>query len=122
MAYDREGIMAQLLIAFGQGTGAIRVSQRAALTLKDLYQDAITDEVVGIWGEEAVQVLERIRAIGRLAAFEAAQRGDTSVKADDVAAAARTVQATSATPLCPPAEGKPAIPVSRRGRSEEMPA
>jgi hypothetical protein len=102
-AYTQEGIMYQMFVAFGQGTGSTRVSQDAAVALRGLYFDAITPEVVGTrWAAEAVQVLERIRAIGKLAAFHAMQRGDTSISATDVQASAETVQTTSDTDLCPP--------------------
>ena len=101
--YTQEGIMAQILVAFGQGTGATRVSQDAALALRTLYFDAITTDIVSTrWAEEAVQVLERIRAIGKLAAFQSLQRGDTTISAADVLAAAATVQLTSNTEFCPP--------------------
>ena len=101
--YTQEGIMAQIWVAFGQGTGATRVSQSAAVALRTLYFDAITAQVVNErWGVDGVQVLERIRAIGKLAAFKAVERGDTTVQPDDVQSAALTVQATSDTDLCPP--------------------
>jgi len=101
--YTQEGIMAQIWVAFGQGTGATRVSQTAAVTLRTLYLGAITAEVVDQrWANEGVQVLERIRAIGRLAAFKAMERGDTTVSSDDVESSATTVQLTSDTDLCPP--------------------
>jgi histone H3/H4 len=103
MAYTQEGIMAQIWIAFGQGAGAIRVSQEAALELQRWYYDAITTEVVEKrWKTDAVQVLDRIRAIGRLAALKAAHAGSTVIKPQDVYESASTVQDTSLTPLCPP--------------------
>ncbi|HXO19045.1 MAG TPA: hypothetical protein VOA87_03875, partial [Thermoanaerobaculia bacterium] len=78
MSYSRDGVMAQIWVAFGQGTGTVRISQEATLALRELYYDAITDDIVQrIWATAAVQVLERIRAIGRLAAHRAALRGDT---------------------------------------------
>lgn len=101
--YTQEGIMAQIWVAFGQGTGTTRVSQSATLVLRDIYFDAITPTVVETrWGDEAVQVLERIRAIGRLAASQAVLRGDTTVSDEDVRSSATTVQLTSETDLCPP--------------------
>jgi hypothetical protein len=103
MAYTQEGIMAQIWIAFGQGAGAIRVSQEAALELQRWYHDAITPEIVNErWKTDAVQVLDRIRAIGRLAALKAAGVGSTVIKPQDVYESASTVQDTSLTPLCPP--------------------
>lgn len=101
-SYTQEGIMAQILVAFGQGTGATRVEQSAATMLHSLYFDAITPEIVTIqWETQGVQVLERIRAIGRLAASQATLRGDTTVRSADVQSSAQTVQATSDTDFCP---------------------
>jgi hypothetical protein len=103
MAYTQEGIMAQIMVAFGQGTGEIRVSQDAAMQLRTIYFAAITAEVVAsLWATEAVQVLERIRAIGRLAAQTATAAGATAISVDDVMSSAAAVQATSDTVLCPP--------------------
>lgn len=103
MAYTQEGIMAQVWIAFGQGAGAIRVSHDAAMELRRWYYDAITPEVINEkWKTDAVQALDRIRAIGRLAALKAAGAGSTVIKPEDIYASAHKVQAVSCTPLCPP--------------------
>jgi len=103
MAYTQEGIMAQIWIAFGQGAGAIRVSHDAALELYRWYYEAITPEIVHErWKTDAVQVLDRMRAIGRHAAFLAAGDGSTVIKPQYVYEAASKVQAQSQTPLCPP--------------------
>jgi hypothetical protein len=101
MAYTKNGIMAQLWVAFGQGTGAIRVSQNAALELHRWYYDAITDEVVEHWGTWSLQVLDRIRAIGSLAALKAIQQGSPTVTVLMVYEAAVIVQQRSDTPICP---------------------
>ncbi len=108
MAYTKEGIMAQVWIAFGQGTGAIRVSQSAALELYRWYWDAITEKVVDCWGEVALQVLDRIRAIGSLAALKAIQQGSPTIKPRMVYEATLTVQEMSDTPICP---GVPPLPL-----------
>ena len=100
--YTQEGIMSQIFVAFGQGTGAIRVSQDAAVTLRTLYYVAITANVIAQWDACAAQVLERIRAIGRLAALTATQRGDTTIVPTDVETSAALVQKTSMTDFCPP--------------------
>jgi hypothetical protein len=103
MAYTQEGIMAQIWIAFGQGAGAIRVSQDAAMELHRWYFDAITQDIVqNEWETSAVQVLDRIRAIGSLAALKATSVGSTAISPADVYQSASTVQETSDTPLCPP--------------------
>lgn len=102
MLHTREGIMAQVWIAFGQGTGAIRVTQDAAMELHRWYYDAITDEIVECWGTAALQVLDRIRAIGSLSALKAVLEGSPTIGATMVYEAALQVQARSDTPFCPP--------------------
>lgn len=101
MAYTQDGIMAQVYVAFGQGTGAIRVSQEAALELHRWYYNAITPAVVTDWGTTALQVLDRIRAIGSLAALKAVQQGSPTVTVMQVYESAEQVQAESDTPICP---------------------
>jgi hypothetical protein len=108
MAYTQEGIMSQILVAFGQGTGAIRVSQEAALELRRWYFDAITPQIVNTeWATKALQVLDRIRAIGTLAALKAILVGAVAVSQLDVYDSALTVQLTSDTELCPPPPIRP---------------
>ena len=103
MAYTQEGIMAQIWVAFGQGAGSTRVSQEAAMELRRWYFSAITPEVVQQkWETDAVQVLERIRAIGSLAALKATSVGSTAITPQEVYESAAAVQETSMTPLCPP--------------------
>jgi methionyl-tRNA formyltransferase len=102
MAYTQEGIMAQIWIAFGQGAGAVRVTQDAAMELRRWYFDAITQEVVDTeWETSAVQVLDRIRTIGSLAALMATNAGSTAIVPQNVYDSAATVQEASGTPLCP---------------------
>lgn len=102
MSYTQEGIMAQIWIAFGQGAGLIRVSQEAAMELHRWYFDAITPEVIEVkWATDALQVLDRIRAIGSLAALKATSLGSTVITPQNVYESASQVQDTSSTPLCP---------------------
>jgi hypothetical protein len=101
MVYTREGIMAQIWVAFGQGTGTIRVSQEAAWALRELYYDAIDETALSVWESEAVQVLERIRAIGRLAAALAIEQAQITIPKALVLQAAAAVEAASGTSLCP---------------------
>jgi hypothetical protein len=102
MAYTQEGIMAQIWVAFGQGSGAIRVSQEAAMELRRWYFDAITPQVIDEkWETDAVQVLDRIRAIGSLAALKATSVGATAISPQHVYESAFAVQDSSGTPLCP---------------------
>lgn len=103
MAYTQEGIMAQIWIAFGQGAGSIRVSQDAAMELRRWYFNAITPQIVDQeWESQAVQVLDRIRAIGSLAALRATTSGATAISPQDVYDSASVVQETSDTEFCPP--------------------
>jgi hypothetical protein len=83
-SYTQEGIMAQIWVAFGQGTGTTRVSQKAVMALHGRYFAHIAKTgIAAAWGDEAVQVLERIRAIGRLAALTTSQRGATTILEED---------------------------------------
>ena len=100
MAYTREGIMMQVCVAFGQGTGEIRVSQEACTALYDRYSKMITDEVLADWGTDAVQVLERIRALGRMVAVQTQIDGQTVVSVERVSAAAAQVELNSDTYIC----------------------
>ena len=101
MAYTQEGLMAQLYVAFGQGTGAVRISQAAALELHRWYYNAITPDVVTNWGSWALQVLDRMRAIGSLAALKAVLQGSPTISVTQVYESAEQVQAESDTPICP---------------------
>jgi hypothetical protein len=108
MTYTKDGIMAQILVAFGQGTGFVRVSHDASVELRNRYYDRITPDVIKDWEIYAVQVLERIRALGRLMASNAIAAGETSITgAGAVSAAARIVEVHSQTNLCggPPTAG-----------------
>ncbi|HXO21424.1 MAG TPA: hypothetical protein VOA87_16040 [Thermoanaerobaculia bacterium] len=98
-----DGIMAQVYVAFGQGTGDFTVPEDATQVLHDRYFDKITADVISQWeATYAVQVLERIRAIGRMAAAQASANGDTEISAALVTTAAERVEETSSTELCGP--------------------
>jgi hypothetical protein len=101
--YTQEGVLAQILVAFGQGTGLTRTSQRAVLAMRGRYLDQI-EQRLPEWGENAVQVLERIRTIGKVAALTATQRAATTISEDDVNAAIEAVERESDTSWCPPRE------------------
>lgn len=100
--YTRQGILDQILVAFGQGTGAVRVAGQAAAALRDRYEPYADDRVLASWGEVAVQVLERIRAMGRLAALRAAEGASTVITRPMVTTAIENVEKVSLTVLCPP--------------------
>ena len=97
---DREAILCQALIAFGQGSGSVRVSRQAAFALRRRYRPRITGEVQEQWGREGVQALERLRVVGRLAAQKANEEGLTAIGVDQVEAAARQVEKASKTGWC----------------------
>jgi hypothetical protein len=98
--YTPDGIMAQIYVAFGQGTGTVRVSQDVCAALRDRYYGRIDDAALKNWETLASQVLERFRALGRLMALGAGMAGRTNLAGKDVEAAARTVELESKTPLC----------------------
>lgn len=102
-SYTQNGVMAQIWVAFGQGTGMTRISQKAALALHGRYYDRINASgALPVWGNQAVQVLERIRMIGKLAAAKALERGDTTISEDDVNDAIGAIESKSDTEYCPP--------------------
>jgi hypothetical protein len=100
--YTRDGIMAQIYVAFGQGSGAVRVSKDVCTALRKRYYGRIDQGVLKDWETLAIQVLERFRALGRLMALNAGLAGKTNLVGADVDSAARTVERQSSTPFCPP--------------------
>lgn len=96
--YTPEDVIQQSLVAFGQGTNYVRVNREAAQYIVDLMKSLIerfrTHET---WETDAVQVLERLRAIGRLAALYATQGGQTVIDGEVVSRATILVQRTSKT-------------------------
>ena len=95
--------MAQIWVAFGQGTGMNRTSQTAVLALHTRYF-AEAEKRRPEWGPNAVQVLERIRTIGKVALLKATERADTAISEEDVNAAIEAVERESDTSWCPPRE------------------
>jgi len=102
-----ETVMGHLCIALGQGTGAVRVSRVAVQAFHSHYQPSLTDAFVESWETLAVQVLERVRAVGRMAAQTAVERGQTAIGPEETIRAAGTVATVGDCPFCPPpvAEG-----------------
>jgi hypothetical protein len=58
--------------------------------------------VIDIWEQEAVQALERIRALGRMVATQTHLAGLTVISAEQVKIAAPQVELNSDTILCGP--------------------
>jgi hypothetical protein len=102
-SYSAQGILDQILVAFGQGTGFLRIARSAAAALRDRYEPFVDERVLALWGEEGVNVLERIRTIGRLTALRTTEAASTVITRPLVIAAAENVESVSQTPLCPPA-------------------
>jgi len=102
MSYTREGILAQVCVAFGQGTGEVRVSQEACVALYDRYSQMVTEDAIANWDTYAVQALERIRALGRMVATRTKLDGLTAISAGQVTTAAAQVEINSDTALCGP--------------------
>lgn len=116
MAYTEEEIMGQIYVAFGQGTGNMRVSHKVCGALKGRYARFITDDVKNkLWETEGVQALERIRALGRLMAVKASLAGKTVIQDDIFTTSAQAIEQESLPPsltsaLCggdPPPGGTP---------------
>jgi hypothetical protein len=102
-AYLPEDVIYQSLIAFGQATDYLRVNRDAAQAVVNLMRETIDRNRLHIrWETEAVQVLERLRAIGRSAALSAIQDGRTVIGAVDVEKASTRVILASKTDMCPP--------------------
>jgi hypothetical protein len=99
MAYTEEEILGQIYVAFGQGTGTMRVSHSVCSALKGRYARFITDDVKNtLWETEGVQALERIRALGRLMAVKTSMSGKTVIQDDIFAASAQTIEEESLPP------------------------
>lgn len=107
MAYTQEGIVAQIMVAFGQGTGAMRIAQDAALQVQTMSYALITDVVTREWETVAVDVLEKARTAGKLAAQLAVGSGAIAIHVEDVDSSVSTVRATTISPLCPPPDPPP---------------
>lgn len=99
--YSKEGILAQVAAAFGQGTGAVRIAQSAILALTQRYEPQVDEKLLEVWEHEGVQVLERIRAMGRLASELSTREGGTAIQPEHVMEACRTVERASGTLFCP---------------------
>ncbi|MEM8995127.1 MAG: hypothetical protein AAGF23_10100 [Acidobacteriota bacterium] len=104
--YTRRDVINQSLVAFGQGTNFMRVSSRACREIERLM--TVADQQRGLtehWGEIAVQLLERVRSVGRVAQAWAIEDGETVIGEEYIGRAFRKVQLTSKTTGCPPPLG-----------------
>jgi hypothetical protein len=94
-----EEIAGQILIAFGQGTGAIRVP-RVTVRAMRAYFTRFADKALPRWKEDGTEALERVRLMGRLAAQIAVGRGSLELGGEDFTKAADMVRLASKTDLC----------------------
>jgi hypothetical protein len=98
-----ETILAQWCIAFGQGTGVLRVSTEAIRAMREHYLGGLSPALIRGWQTDAVQVLERIRAEGRLAAQFGVARAQGVIGAEEFLQAARTIEPVPASAHWPSA-------------------
>jgi histone H3/H4 len=99
--YTDTDLICQTMVAFGQGAHDMRISHMACRAVLARYQPWIGEKKIKeMWEKEAVQILERIKALGRLAAAIATKKGRTAIQADDVEEAIPTMEKGSSTTLC----------------------
>ncbi len=75
-------VLAQLIVAFGQGAGTLFVSEAAAGTALAHFIPVVP-KLVAQWDEVGHQVLEYARTIGRTTGHLAAGRGCGTISEDD---------------------------------------
>lgn len=88
--YNADDLLGQAFVAFGQGTGGIRV-RRETITAIRMRYGPLVDEAMKHWEEDAPQALERVRATGRVASLLATQEGRLAITAQDFRDAADLV-------------------------------
>lgn len=103
-------ILCQMLIAFGQGLGYVRVPRTTSTRihnqfLKFLRYDHCQKRLNGkedVWGQpdHGAQVLERVRAAGKLAGQRAVEAGRTKIDDTDFEQALKEVQAAQDCDWC----------------------
>ncbi len=92
-------MLGQALVALGQGMGAIRFPRQTVAAARAHFL-GMAKRASATWDRDAVEALERVRMIGRLAAQLAVARGDVHVVEADFATAARSVETLSNTDIC----------------------
>lgn len=114
LSRERLEILYQCFIAFGHGTGGLRVGRHTCMVFQDYLLSALENEqkaetLVTTWGtsEIGTQILERVRAMGRTAAILASAEGKTVIRPTHLREATRRVTQSSSdeptpTPFCPP--------------------
>lgn len=101
--FTQEDVLHQCLVVFGQGTDCVRVNRGAIRVFTEDMRHLISDRKLHErWETIAVQMLERIRMIGRAAAALATNDGRTVISDEDVNRAFSKVQLASKSGECPP--------------------
>ena len=101
--YTKQDVINQSLVAFGQGTNFMRVSSLACREfVRLMLVTANEHDLHEDWGEIAVQLLERVRSIGRVTQAWAIEDGDTVIREANIRRAFRKVGLTSKTDKCGP--------------------
>jgi hypothetical protein len=96
---DVEQILGQFYVAFGQGAGCVRVKRETIGAIREHYIGLI-EKNASSWEADAVQVLERVRTVGRLSALTAVQDGASAISREHFEGSTRAVQARSRTRWC----------------------
>lgn len=100
--YTLADVINQSMVAFGQGTDYLRVNHRACRRLAALMTDTNNRHRLNeVWQDQAVQILERVRMIGRVAAAFATEEARTFINEDDVQRATLKVSLASKSGTCP---------------------
>jgi hypothetical protein len=94
-----EQILGQFFVAFGQGTGCVRVKRETIAAIRNHYIGMI-ETYSQSWEEDAVQVLERVRTVGRLAALNSLQQGSSAISPEHFLDATGRIQHSSRTRWC----------------------
>lgn len=94
-----ELILGQFYVAFGQGAGCVRVHRETIGAIREHYVGLI-EKNADSWEAEGVQVLERVRTVGRLAALKAVQDGSSAIAPKHFTDSTTAVQARSRTRWC----------------------
>lgn len=96
----RAAALTQLLIAFGQGTGTVRVARAAVAVVRDRFAQP-----------ESGAGCERLRALGRKASQVATTRASTAIAAEDVLTAGAAIE-RARRPAMPAAAYRPEVRVN----------
>ena len=100
-AYSPQDVINQSLVALGQGTGCIRISSRACRVFVDLMTAVEAKRKLHEqWEQTAVQMLERMRTVGRVAASLILDEGRVHIEEEEITLAFRRVQGGSKTIDC----------------------